>query len=555
MNDVSNPFRIIYHEVGHALQYMDFPITPENMLRKAVLPLARTQVDCLSWLGHTYLGGPYDMPRLWRDVLDPSPYEYIDAQGRPMGPFMEKIRPGHDRYHDEGQRRRYGTVHALWRQGVDVVDLAAEAARQRGMAFYLAFRLNDFHHGAWEEHPRWWLAHRELTVGQGEGLEVGNHATRALAALDFTHPEVHAHLLAPMLAGAACYDIDGVEIDFTRCPPYFPPGQERPELLTAFLRTLREGLAPAFAAKGRPVRILAHVPHPAVCPDVGLDWAAWVEEGLVDHLACGGWQYNGYHNDLRPLVARARGARTRVYAAFDSINFDYNHTARYGRIEYLRAACLTYYHQGVDGIMCYNDSGHWLKVYPGPVAASYPHLREIGDPDCLERQDKIYALGWGLEETWQRLWSSDAPEDTAGVQLTFEMADALQESADCGDLEAVTLRLAVQLRTPWINELNAWHSIWSRLDRMAYLLNGLPLTPRPIARDAVVTEAPTSVETYRNWTRYLTFDLTAGPLPAYGANTLAVRLVEPDPQLTGPRALWLGPVEVAVRYVQAQPGV
>ncbi len=550
MSDETPKYRIIYHEVGHALQYMDFPITPENMLRKAVLPLARTQVDCLSWLGHTYLGGPYDMPRMWRDYLDPSPYEYIDAQGRPMGLFMEKIRPGHDLYHDEGQRRRYGTVHELWKQGADVVDLAAECARARGMDFYLAFRLNDFHHGTWEEHPRWWLDHKEMTVGKGEGLEVGNHATRPLASLDFTYPEVHEHMMAPMLAGAACYDVDGVEIDFTRCPPYFPTGQEQPELLTAFLRELRTRLAPIFAEKGRPVRIMAHVPHPGACADIGLNWAAWMREGLVDHLASGGWQFNGYHNDLRPLVAAARDASTRVYVAYDSINYDYNHTARYGRIEYLRAACLNYYHQGVDGVLFFNDSGHWLKVYPGPAAAAYPHLLEVGDPDCIERRDKIYALGWGCVEDWHLVWSSDKPDERTGVEMTFQVSDALQESANCGDLERVRLRMAFQLRTPWINELNAWHSIWSRLDRVEFLLNGEPIVPQAVARDAVVTNPTTGEEVYRNWTRHMTFELTYGPLPRYGMNALTVRMLEPDPQLTGPRELWLGPVEVEVRYVK-----
>jgi hypothetical protein len=76
-----NPYRIIWHEVGHALQYTDFPITPENVLKKAVLPVTRTQVDCFSWLGHTYLGGPYDMPRLWRDQFSENESQGSDYQG------------------------------------------------------------------------------------------------------------------------------------------------------------------------------------------------------------------------------------------------------------------------------------------------------------------------------------------------------------------------------------------------------------------------------------------------------------------------------------------
>ncbi|OPZ25754.1 MAG: hypothetical protein BWZ02_02320 [Lentisphaerae bacterium ADurb.BinA184] len=546
-------FRIIYHEVGHALQYMDLPVTPAQVLRKAVWPLARTQVDCLSWLIHTYLAGPYDAPRMWRDVLDPSPYEYVDAQGQGMGLFMEKVRPADGRYHNEGQRRRYGTCHELWKQGVDVVDLVGAEARRRGMAFFLAFRVNDFHHGAWEEHPRWWLEHTELSLGGGQ-LACGDHARRHLANLDFAHAEVREHVMAPVVAAAECYECDGIELDFSRCPPFFREGQARPDLMSAFIAELRRRLEKPFARRGRPVRLMARgLPDYAWSLSIGLDWKDWIRRGLVEHLTLGGWQQDGYHNDLTPAVEAARGTATRVYPAFDTITFDYDQTRRFGRLPYMRAACLNYYRHGAHGMYYFNSSSYWLYTYPGPVATAQPHLSEVGDPACLERKDKIYALNWACDATPRLIWDADKPDERPTVEFTFSVADAIEESRDCGEIERIELRMDFVVRTPWINELNAWHCLWGRTDDVTFCLNGLPITPQPIARDSVWASGTQSVDICRNWTRRMRFDLTAGPQPRQGVNTLTVRLAEPDPQLTGPRQLLVGLIELDVTYAKPQP--
>jgi len=537
-------YRIIWHEVGHALQYMDFPITADTVLRKAVIPLTRTQVDCLSWLGHTYLGGPYDMPRLWRDHLDPSPYEYVDPEGRPLGQFMEKVRPDPDRYHDEGQRRRYGTSHELWKQGIDVVDLASAAARRYGMDFTLAFRTNDCHHGSWDEHPRWWLEHRELSVGKGADSQGRVNVARAMACLDFTHAAVREHVMAPLVAACECYDIDGLDLDFSRSRPYFPAGEERPDLLTEFLRDLRARVEPAFRRRGRDVRILARIYERPLCDQSGMDWRTWLAEGLVDGIAVG----RSYGADHREMVAAACTRQIPVYAAIDCIAFDLNVTKRYGRLEYFRAACLDYYHQGVAGIFFYNGSALWSGVYPGPVARAMPHLMEVGDKDCIERRDKIYVTGWHPDHKPQLVWSSDPARASDGARAVLTVADRLQDSADCGDLERVILRAEFRLVTPWINEMNAWHAIWSRLDAMEYLLNGQRIEPEPIQRDELTTDAPNATAINTNWCRVVAFDLTRGPLPTYGRNEFSVRLLAPDPQLTGPRELMLGRVEIDIRY-------
>jgi len=538
-------YRVIWHEVGHALQYMDFPIVPENVLKKAVLPITRTQVDCLSWLAHTYLGGPYDMPRMWRDYLDPSRYEYVDPEGRPLGMFMEHARPDPDHYRDEGQRRRYGTAHELWKQGADVVDLVAAASRRYGLDFTLAFRMNDYHHGSWEEHPRWWLEHRGMTVGKGRQPDDNSPAAaRRISGLDFTHPEVREHVIAPIIAAAECYDVDGVDLDFSRSRPYFPPGEEKPECLTELVKTVRERLEPIFRKRGRRPRILARVYERPICDDAGMDWLTWMEEGLIDALSIG----RMYGADYRDVVKVARQHNVEVYAGFDCIAFNLNDTKHFGRLEYFRAACLNYYHQGVNGVFFFNGSALWSGPYPSPVARAMPHLMEVGDPGCLERRSKIYVTGWHVDHKPQLIWSSDPERDPGGAARSFEVSDNLRDSFDCGDLERLTLKVEFKLTTPWISELNEWHLIWSRLDTMEYLLNGQPIEPDPIEKDELTPYALDGADINKNWSRVIRFDLTHGPLPVCGQNSFFVRVLEPESQLVGPRDLLLGRLELYVDY-------
>jgi hypothetical protein len=128
------------------------------------------------------------------------------------------------------------------------------------------------------------------------------------------------------------------------------------------------------------------------------------------------------------------------------------------------------------------------------------------------------------------------------------VSDNLKDSAACGDLGRVVLKAEFKLVTPRINELNEWHAIWSRLDGMEYLLNGQPIEPEPIQRDELTPYALDGADINKNWSRVVTFDLTRGPLPAYGENLFSVRVLEPEPQLAGPRDIMLGRVEVHIRY-------
>jgi hypothetical protein len=112
----------------------------------------------------------------------------------------------------------------------------------------------------------------------------------------------------------------------------------------------------------------------------------------------------------------------------------------------------------------------------------------------------------------------------------------------------VTLKIQFRLVTPPIDELNEWHLIWGRIDEMEYLLNGDPIVPERIQKDELTPYALNGADINKNWSRFVSFDLTRGPLPKYGENLLTVRLMEPDPQLDGPRDLMMGRVDLHIDY-------
>ena len=257
-------FRIIFHSAGVRTT---FPVTPETMINHMILPIARSQVDCLSWLAHTYLMGPFDMPRLWTDYLDPSPYEYLDKNGQPIGLFAEKTRPDDNHYTDEDQLERYGPYHELWKHGIDVVDLVCEEAHRGDMAFFIGFRMNDAHHGhpGREQHPRWWLEHQDMTISGYSGP--------FWALQDYSFPEVREHRMAPMVAACECYDINGLELEFGRWPMCFRKGQEKPDIITEFIAELKRRIAPIGKKKNREFKIMARA-HPDYKESlaIGLDY-------------------------------------------------------------------------------------------------------------------------------------------------------------------------------------------------------------------------------------------------------------------------------------------
>ncbi len=140
----------------------------------------------------------------------------------------------------------------------------------------------DPHH-VWHSHPDWFVRRaggsmRDLTRGEldraglvGEGW--------------FLDPEltaVRTELRRFVLELATRYAVDGVHLDYIRYPSGWNPqdGAEHVTRLVSLIRTDLAQVRPGIALSA------AVMPVPGIARDhFGQDWAAWLEDGLVDAVA------------------------------------------------------------------------------------------------------------------------------------------------------------------------------------------------------------------------------------------------------------------------------
>jgi hypothetical protein len=124
------------------------------------------------------------------------------------------------------------------------------------------------------------LDHPEWVIRRDDGVPE--------RALDYSFARVRAHRLAILKELAEGYDIDGIELDFTRWAKFFARNQApaKASLMTQFVGDVRQMLDEVAQARGRPrfllgVQVLESIHLNLLA---GLQPADWVAEGWIDYL-------------------------------------------------------------------------------------------------------------------------------------------------------------------------------------------------------------------------------------------------------------------------------
>jgi len=286
------------------------------------------------------------------------------------------------------------TLRRLADEGVDTLQVVAKACHEGGLLCYATMRMNgDYAPGAKDDsltrqlNSDFWRTHPEWRVRGPKGEDK--------TKLSYAFPDVRAFKLA-ILREAAARDIDGIHLDFLRHPPFF--GYEEPlvqafrqkhgldprtlpatdprwaplraEIMTGFLREVRQLLDEAGRQKGRRLGLSARVDwceHTAL----GCDIATWLKAGLLDYLAVGQHSLGGYEFDLAPFVNMARGTGCAVLFAEEAILSGHDRTAAEDKliaegkmaapkrdsltIEQYHARAARWYAAGADGLHIFNE--------------------------------------------------------------------------------------------------------------------------------------------------------------------------------------------------------
>jgi hypothetical protein len=176
------------------------------------------------------------------------------------------------------------TAHALDEKGINPYTVWIARSREKGISPWITMRMNDIHsvHETCNfMHSTFWLKHPEYWRVPGSDWDwIGR-------AFDYGHKEVREHHMTLIREYLELFDIDGLELDWMRFGFHFKPGHEREgaEILTEFMREVREMTNLWSGRRGHPIRLGARVPaRPMTAKGLGMDAVRWVREGLIDML-------------------------------------------------------------------------------------------------------------------------------------------------------------------------------------------------------------------------------------------------------------------------------
>lgn len=221
----------------------------------------------------------------------------------------------------EMDRRFRGYMTKYIAQGTDPLTILTEAAHRRGMKLLANFRINRY-----SKHPRydkligsWFHQHPELILP--ENVHEGEYK------LDWSKPEVREHHLAVYRDLFERYDVDGIDLEFSRAIPFFKKDEpNKTQHMNEFLKGLRREADRIGDKRKKKLSIAIQYMTPEYCSlarpfldpeplNHGLDPAVWAKEGYVDILIPGIWgAYNSAPADITPYLELVKGTHCKLYA-------------------------------------------------------------------------------------------------------------------------------------------------------------------------------------------------------------------------------------------------
>ena len=484
--------RLIYHADSHPWQSL-IPLAPhEEDCHEFVDHIADAGVDILTLMG--LVQGEV----LWKTDL-----------GAPLLEWSPESSPGRLR------------LRRLWDQGLEPIDVYARRCRQKGMKFYVKFRMNDrhvHHHNLYG--PRFDTRRRKWWLDDEPG------------GFDYTHPGVRDWMFELAKEVVQKFDIDGLTLNYMRYPYAFEHAESRAKqpILTDFMRRVREMLNEEGKRKGRKLDLCVIVaPTIEECQDFGLGVPTWIEQEIVDSVCPCHFDNTLFNCSYEEFAKLTRGTNVYLYPTVHPGISPYLYYGWYMDSESYRAAARNIYTAGADGISAFNYMCHWtsmLHVYGatsrGP-ADNYPkamdYLRILRDAEHLDQGDRHYVY-----------WRNRPMRHMPGFLDRHEV---------------MTLQRTQGVRVEW--PLRCAESLADG-ERAAIRFNAVNLQPDDeieISVNGQVIDAPGVVRTFHEGGRpdrndgmpldaysTVTFDATAPPLK-FVENCLGVTLAKSAPDACG----------------------
>jgi hypothetical protein len=331
-------------------------------------------------------------------------------------PFAEHIRFMEER---TGMAPSADPYSAYMAAGGDMVDVFTHRCRERGLAPFVSFRLNDSHGHEFvgcdpKDLPSWaWFCFSPVHVNHPEwrlGADINDWNNRVL---NWAIPEVVAHKLAFIEEIIEQYDLDGFELDFMRHCKFFrddgPAPAERLRIMLNFIGNVRAALDRREAQDGRHRHLCVRIPaFLAAHESLGIDVAAFAKAG-VGMFNLSYYYFTGQQGDIAAIRRQAPAAAfyvemchctnvqhiPNVPAGYDNFRFRPTTPNQYYTTAHLA------YARGLQGVSTFNFvyyREHGIGDRGPFHEPPFEIHRGCADPDFVARQPQHYFIA----ETWQQ---------------------------------------------------------------------------------------------------------------------------------------------------------
>ncbi len=293
--EASKKPRIIYNDDSCTLRTAPQPHTLES-INCALDYLKGTQVDCLCWLVGEQIA--YSWPsKVIENMYD------LQADGVPLA---------------AGWKTSTDIMTTLHQQGIDYLPHLIRRAQAQGLTFVASFRMNDTHIKSYPNSavsPPFWKIHQHYRIWDAtDGKSYYN------AALDYSFEEVRNRYHAEIREMATEYDVDGIELDFTRSPYFFQPSEawDKREILTQFVRDVKAMLEDIGSKRGRPLTLILRIAClERALTTAGVDAKQWIRERLAPILVISEL-VNNLNQELESWRSLCREAGVWLYPAVEA---------------------------------------------------------------------------------------------------------------------------------------------------------------------------------------------------------------------------------------------
>lgn len=418
------PPRIIFNTDGHWVANYQDRFEPEDITQ--VLPvLAEAGVDALSVLvgiddDPAWRGSPHG--QMWGDNIEnwsPDPF-LTDIHGHPLKGGMpthyhgRPIKPVEGKDPMSAHEFLHWIIAKVIEDGHELMDIYIEGARKNGMLAFASFRMSDAH--SCDEARGWYgraqqkIDRPDLLIGSPVPREVHGAPWSFSWRWDWAKEEVRQRYLGLADEAISRYEFDGLELDFSRAPPFFRDGENFKNIpvMTQFMRDVRSIVEQRSKSRGREIRLVVRVPVGiGENLEAGLDTETWIREGLADIVVMGSPGYCVHEIDIEEAVSCAGDSGVLIFTGFDGHTYAASPQEGYevSPSGVLRAAALNGYYEGASGVHLFNYDypGHRGEKSQDDNFNVYQehHLAVIGefrDPAALEQKLRCYYLPappWG----------------------------------------------------------------------------------------------------------------------------------------------------------------